>query len=106
MLAAELGYGYVISRAPVLIDKIRTVGDQAVDGRRGYNGPPDTDSPIATAGVRRPCPGQVVSPGRSLHTGVELGAIMDLAAWLRNLGLEQYEAIFRENAIDETVLPL
>jgi class 3 adenylate cyclase len=36
---------------------------------------------------------------------VELGAIMDLGAWLRNLGLEQYEAIFRENAIDETVLP-
>ena len=30
---------------------------------------------------------------------------MDLGAWLRNLGLEQYEAIFRENAIDETVLP-
>ena len=36
MLAAELGYGDAISRAPVLIDKIRTVGDQAVDGRCGY----------------------------------------------------------------------
>ena len=30
---------------------------------------------------------------------------MDLGAWLRNLGLEQYEAAFRENAIDDTVLP-
>jgi hypothetical protein len=40
-----------------------------------------------------------------LHAGVELGAIMDLGAWLRSLGLEQYEATFRENAIDDTVLP-
>jgi class 3 adenylate cyclase len=32
-------------------------------------------------------------------------AIMDLGAWLRSLGLEQYEAAFRENAIDDTVLP-
>jgi class 3 adenylate cyclase/tetratricopeptide (TPR) repeat protein len=30
---------------------------------------------------------------------------MDLAAWLRSLGLERYEAAFRENDIDETVLP-
>src|SRR5262249_17077780 len=30
---------------------------------------------------------------------------MDLGSWLRNLGLEQYEAIFRDNAIDDTVLP-
>ncbi len=29
---------------------------------------------------------------------------MDLAGWLRSLGLEQYEATFRENAIDEAVL--
>jgi class 3 adenylate cyclase len=36
---------------------------------------------------------------------MELNAIMDLGAWLRSLGLEQYEAIFRENAIDATVLP-
>ena len=25
--------------------------------------------------------------------------------WLRSLGLEQYEAAFRENEIDDTVLP-
>jgi len=30
---------------------------------------------------------------------------MDLGGWLRSLGLEQYEAIFRDNAIDATVLP-
>src|SRR6516165_10130664 len=30
---------------------------------------------------------------------------MDLGGWLRRLGLEQYEAAFRENEIDETVLP-
>src|SRR6516162_4982983 len=30
---------------------------------------------------------------------------MDLVGWLRSLGLEQYEAAFRENAIDDTVLP-
>jgi hypothetical protein len=30
---------------------------------------------------------------------------MDLGGWLRRLGLERYEATFRENDIDETVLP-
>jgi class 3 adenylate cyclase len=30
---------------------------------------------------------------------------MDLAVWLRSLGLEQYEATFRENAITEKLLP-
>ena len=30
---------------------------------------------------------------------------MDVAAWLRNLGLEQYEQAFRDNAVDATVLP-
>jgi class 3 adenylate cyclase len=30
---------------------------------------------------------------------------MDLGGWLRSLGLEQYEAAFRENAIDEKLLP-
>src|SRR5580704_16693181 len=29
---------------------------------------------------------------------------MDLGDWLRSLGLGQYEAAFRENAIDDTVL--
>jgi hypothetical protein len=30
---------------------------------------------------------------------------MDVVVWLRSLGLGKYEAIFRENDIDETVLP-
>ena len=29
---------------------------------------------------------------------------MDVATWLRSLGLEQYEAVFRKNEIDESVL--
>jgi SAM domain (Sterile alpha motif) len=29
---------------------------------------------------------------------------MDVVVWLRSLGLQQYEAVFRENEIDETVL--
>jgi hypothetical protein len=37
---------------------------------------------------------------------VELGrAVMDLGGWLRRLGLEKYEAVFRENEIDVDVLP-
>ena len=34
------------------------------------------------------------------------GATMDVVVWLRGLGLGQYEAVFRENEIDETVLPI
>ena len=30
---------------------------------------------------------------------------MDIVVWLRSLRLEQYEAAFRENGVDETVLP-
>ena len=30
---------------------------------------------------------------------------MDIAAWLRSLGLEQYHQVFRDNAIDAEVLP-
>src|ERR1700686_1928285 len=32
-------------------------------------------------------------------------AAMDVGGWLRGLGLEQYEAAFRENEIDGEVLP-
>src|SRR5499433_1298850 len=31
--------------------------------------------------------------------------MMDIGGWLRGLGLERYEAAFRENEIDETILP-
>ena len=30
---------------------------------------------------------------------------MDIVVWLRSLGLRRYEAAFRDNEIDETVLP-
>jgi hypothetical protein len=30
---------------------------------------------------------------------------MDLAVWLRSVGLQQYKAAFRENAITEKLLP-
>jgi class 3 adenylate cyclase/predicted ATPase len=33
------------------------------------------------------------------------GAAMDIGGWLRRLGLEDYEAAFRDNNVDETVLP-
>ena len=33
-----------------------------------------------------------------------VGAVMDIVVWLRSLGLGKYEALFRENDIDETVL--
>ena len=32
-------------------------------------------------------------------------ASVDIAAWLHGLGLQQYEQAFRENAIDDGVLP-
>src|SRR6516164_7193021 len=31
--------------------------------------------------------------------------VMDVVVWLRSLGVGRYEAVFRENEIDETVLP-
>ncbi len=34
-----------------------------------------------------------------------VGAVMDIVVWLRSLGLGKYEAAFRDNEIDETVLP-
>jgi hypothetical protein len=36
--------------------------------------------------------------------GVEM-VEMDVAAWLRTLGLEQYEPVFRQNEIDHEILP-
>src|SRR5262245_21601739 len=31
--------------------------------------------------------------------------MMDIGSWLRGLGLQMYEPAFRENAIDDSVLP-
>src|SRR6185312_15237814 len=33
------------------------------------------------------------------------GSLMDVEGWLQSLGLEQYAAAFRDNAIDEAILP-
>ena len=30
---------------------------------------------------------------------------MDIAAWLRGLGLEEYEPAFRDNRVDAEILP-
>jgi class 3 adenylate cyclase/predicted ATPase len=45
-------------------------------------------------------------PGRDdyVRATLSLGALMDVVAWLRGLGLGKYEAAFRENEIDEAVL--
>jgi class 3 adenylate cyclase len=45
------------------------------------------------------CPDDDCAPERSLW------AIMDIGGWLRSLGLERYEAAFRGNEIDATILP-
>ena len=34
-----------------------------------------------------------------------VGAVMDVVVWLRSLGLEEYEVAFRDNKINERVLP-
>jgi class 3 adenylate cyclase/tetratricopeptide (TPR) repeat protein len=49
-------------------------------------------------------PGQAISI-RITARWASRGATMDVGGWLRKLGLEQYEAAFRENEIDDTVLP-
>ena len=40
-----------------------------------------------------------------MRAGKSWAAVMDVVVWLRSLGLGKYEAVFRENDIDETVLP-
>jgi hypothetical protein len=40
-----------------------------------------------------------------MTTGPGLSAAFNVGVWLSALGLEQYEAVFRENAIDAAVLP-
>ena len=49
-------------------------------------------------------PRQAVSP-RGSCSEANQGTAMDVGGWLRALGLEQYEAAFRENEISEKVLP-
>ena len=46
-----------------------------------------------------------MKPKQMMCATAIVGARMDIVVWLRSLGLGKYEAIFRENDIDETVLP-
>src|SRR5215831_10053401 len=66
--------------------------------------PAKTDDPNRSFKKWRPR--QAISPGGSFSASrTPGGAAMDVGGWLRRLGLEQYEAAFRENKIDDTVLP-
>jgi hypothetical protein len=49
----------------------------------------------------------VVILGQSAKLSVHLGvvSVVDIAAWLHDLGLERYEQAFCDNAIDAEVLP-
>src|SRR5271168_4574698 len=49
-------------------------------------------------------PGLLASVGPLSHRACS-DATMNIEGWLRSLGLEQYEAAFRENKIDREVLP-
>ena len=42
---------------------------------------------------------------RKMIAGLPVRATMEIGSWLRSLGLERYETAFRENEIDDTVLP-
>src|SRR5271166_1800751 len=52
-----------------------------------------------------PCSPWTPSPVWTIMAGTFRAASMDVGDWLRSLGLGQYEAAFRENAIDGKVLP-
>ena len=47
----------------------------------------------------------LASPADDARHPPIVGVAMDIVVWLRSLGLGKYEAAFRENEIDETVLP-
>ena len=57
--------------------------------------------------LRTPTPPWTFSlPRQMMHATPDCRrAVMDIVVWLRSLGLGKYEAAFRENGIDETVLP-
>ena len=47
----------------------------------------------------------LVQANHDVRIPLIVGTVMDIVVWLRSLGLGKYEAVFRENDIDETVLP-
>jgi hypothetical protein len=52
-----------------------------------------------------PCSHWTPSPVWTIIAGNLSGRATDVGDWLRSLGLGQYETAFRENAIDDKVLP-
>src|SRR6516165_2988198 len=49
--------------------------------------------------------GHCAFPRRKWQLPLAGGVLMDVVVWLRSLGLEEYEAAFRDNKVDERVLP-
>src|ERR1700730_1233821 len=71
-------------------------------------GPPTSKQPSKPSSRtlrarRRPRPLQIALT--MIWCKAKLGVTMDIVVWLRSLGLGQYEAAFRENEINERVLP-
>src|SRR5690349_19504670 len=58
---------------------------------------------VARRGRRRCSARRGWGTGREAHVAEERA--IDLAAWLRGLGLDRYEAAFRDNDVDAAVLP-
>ena len=85
--------------------------DEQFAGLHRHLGPSRPCAPAAPAAFRyssQPRRYCRPSPCRSqddMLRGETLSAIMDVVVWLRSLGLERYEAVFRENEITERVLP-
>ena len=46
-----------------------------------------------------------IAEGIMMPSDLSRRAVMDIVVWLRSLGLEEYGVVFRENDIDETVVP-
>jgi len=62
----------------------------------------------ATSGSQRSRSSRAAcNPGKVIGRGGDRGgeASVDIAAWLHSLGMQQYEAAFRDNAIDAAILP-
>src|SRR5262245_42612961 len=75
-------------------------GEKQTSGERAKN---DAIDPNRSSKERHPR--QAVSPEGSCSVRRTGAAAMDVGGWLRRLGLEQYDAVFRDNEIGDTVLP-
>jgi hypothetical protein len=107
--------GFIDPADAVLHQCIRPLIGACAPGHHGYQRAMRSDyrTGLTCAGKTDPLPviqraapyRQAVSPGGSCNRKRTRGSAMDVGGWLRRLGLEQYEAAFRENRIDDTVLP-